>query len=398
MSSNFPPSLFIPKHFFKFDNSKKNQASFSLPGSPFYASAAAQHQTPSNNCQQQQQQQHPEPPPSSSAAATPNAVVRRQHSTRSSRTSLSTWRSSCGPGARKPPPLSDHVLSSYFEIFSLPYADDSDAVTDSECDTASLGGGCGGGGGGGRCRRCRCSWAGGPPPLPPPHHNLHLQQDQDNHSLASEASTSGSCGHLHQQQHQHRCPCRHRHHQGSNHHHHNRQRSHFRSLSRKNSYCSHASRWSYSSHVGAPASPLQCSAQDHVNRQRQQQQQQQQRQYPQHPMGLPHLYRSASRSGSLAEEGYATGGPASRGTGGGGGVSFYAPAVAASDDHLNASFPPDYFVSLSPPTFSLLSNVPKRHRTNIDRPAVGGEQKLRPLAMDLQQTLVMCFSLDPVVI
>ncbi len=273
------------------------QASFSLPGSPFYAAAAASHhhhhqQQPPSYCQAPSAQAQAPPPTS--------AMLSRRHSSRhSSRTSLSTWRSSCGPGARKPPPLSDTVLSSYFEIFSLPYADDSDAFTDSEYDAeaASLGRG---------CHRLSSSSAGGG------------EGEVDDHS---------GCHHRQR---------RHRHHR-------------YNSLSRKNSYCSHASRWSYSSHVGAPPphhpptvsspppppAPPASDCQRHLPV------------HQQHPM-----YRPTSRSSSSATS--AGGGDgaddagccrdpvSATGSATGSGVGFYVPA---SDDHLNASFPPDYLVS-----------------------------------------------------
>eukprot|EP00095_Tigriopus_kingsejongensis_P003330 snap_masked-scaffold524_size146631-processed-gene-0.3 protein:Tk03330 transcript:snap_masked-scaffold524_size146631-processed-gene-0.3-mRNA-1 annotation:"voltage-gated sodium channel" len=140
-----------------------------------------------------------------------------------------SWRSSCGPGTRKPPPLSDTALSSYFEI-SLPYADDSDAITESASEVSLP-----------QCWRPKLGGPGGGPP----------------------AAT----------------------------------------LSRKNSYCSHGSRWSYSSH-----------ALDHP---------------PLSSSSSYHMYRSASRSGWYPGE-----------------VVEERPYPPTSDDNLNSSsYPPDYLVS-----------------------------------------------------
>lgn len=164
------------------------QSSYSLPSSPYVACGA------------------PLPPPSTSS--------RR-----------SSWRSSCGPGARRPPPLSDTILASYFELFSLPYADDSEYDT----DNAS---------------------------------HVRLRWDAP--------------------------------------------------LSRKNSYCSHGSRWSYSSH-----------ADNNV---------------------IAHGYfRSASRASSNAPGVGVAGHLGGRLSASG---QLYPPA---SDDCLNASFPPDYLVSFNFP-------------------------------------------------
>ena len=114
------------------------------------------------------------------------------------------------------------------------------------------------------------------------------------------------------------------------------------SLSRKNSYCSHASRWSYCSHRGGGGGPAvsastysvhataAVSATDVMHA---------------HPL----LYRSASRSGLAAEDGgsedvAAAADAAAAVSGGHFSSTLYPPA---SDDYLNASFPPDYLVSRS---------------------------------------------------
>lgn len=199
-----------------------------------------------------------------------------------------SWRSSCGPGTRKPPPLSDAALSSYFEI-SLPYVDDSDALTESTSEVSlpqywrPPKGGTGAGG--------------GPP--------------------------AGS-------------------------------------LSRKNSYCSHGSRWSYSSHAldhppthNHPPPPLHPHHHHshHVLH---------------HPLAdassYRHMYRSASRS------------------------AWYTPDVPdedendrlwerpyppTSDDNLNtSSYPPDYLVSIhSHPIckyFSSFSTLSQTHLSHSE--------------------------------
>eukprot|EP00094_Tigriopus_californicus_P006087 TCALIF_05863-PA protein Name:"Similar to para Sodium channel protein para (Drosophila melanogaster)" AED:0.15 eAED:0.18 QI:29/0.48/0.42/0.88/0.68/0.76/26/1108/2230 len=241
---------------------RHRRASYSLPNSPFIGHSHLHGHTYMNAGP------YPLPPPSTASCRRKNMCSRHSSSSCSKASSphQMSWRSSCGPGTRKPPPLSDAALSSYFEI-SLPYVDDSDALTESTSEVSlpqywrPPKGGTGAGG--------------GPP--------------------------AGS-------------------------------------LSRKNSYCSHGSRWSYSSH-----------ALDHPPNHNQH------HHPPSHPHPPPpphhshhvlhdplsaassyrHIYRSASRSGWCTadvedeDEDDRLGGER--------------PYPPTSDDNLNtSSYPPDY--------------------------------------------------------
>lgn len=224
----------------------------------------------------------------SGGPTTPVAHPSLYRSSSSRRSSKLSWRSNCGPGTRKPLPLSDVALSAYFGL-SLPYADDSDVATTPEPPfSEDEGGSSRGETSGGRVRWSHYS-----------NNSINKSYVQLAAAAAAAASsrgwqtTTGAAG-------------------GGG------------GLSRKNSYCSHGSRWSYSSH----ADPLL-------------------------------LYRSASRSVCYDRVSLAGGG------GGGGGTAAQQspsmlylpnnnthnnnhnnPALAISDEFMNASIPPDYLVSI----------------------------------------------------